>query len=312
MSSPTAYAAPAGTLASGLAASGAAYLCWGFFPLYWRLLADASSLEVIAHRVIWSVAVLGLFFLSSRERRDGLARDVRALVRRPAVTALLVMAAATAAFNWWINVRAVVTGNVTELGTGMFLTPLLSVLFGCIFYAERFTRARLLAFGLAAAGVAVLALSAGAVPWYAIGVSTSWAAYGAMKKRIPLSPWTSNLAEASVLLPAALLFAGSLIAGGAAGFSPDRPALALALAGTGPVTLVPMLLFAHAARVLPLYLLGFCQFLNPVLTILVGCLLLDEPYRTAYTVPLLFIGAAVVVFAVSEARAARTVRAPRD
>lgn len=296
---------PTTSLRSGLIASFAAYLCWGFFPLYWRLLSEADSTEVIAHRVIWSAIILGAYFLSAKERRAGLMRDILRLAQQPFLTALLIAAAATAALNWWINVHAAAVGRVTELGIGMFLTPLLSVLFGCIFYGERFTRTRLTAFGLAATGVAILATGSGAIPWYAIGVSTTWAAYGAMKKRITLSPWTSNLVESLLLAPAALLFAGSLVINGTAGFSPDHPGLALALVGTGAVTLVPMLLFAYAAQVLPLYTLGFCQFLNPILTILVGCLLMGEVYREEFTLPLALIGVAVVIFVYSETKVAR-------
>lgn len=284
---------------SGLAASFAAYLCWGFLPLYWRMLSAAGSVEVIAHRIVWTVVVLALFFTLTG-RMGELRRALGALRRRPALFGLVAMAAATAATNWWIHVYAVQAGRVMELGIGMFLTPLLSVLLGCLVFGERFTRLRLAAFLFAAAGVAILAGGYGRTPWVAVGVSTTWAAYGAFKKRITFSAWTSNAIESGLLAGFALAWLIHLALAGESSFGPEAPGLSLALAGTGVVTLIPMVAFAYAARALPLYLLGFCQFLNPILTVLVGCFILKEPYNPAYTMPLAAIGVAVALFVASE------------
>ena len=283
----------------GLLASGLAYLCWGFMPVYWTLLSPARSWEVIAHRIVWSLLVLLMLLLAFGRKRE-LASAFREIRTNGRLFLILAAAAASAGVNWWINVLAAHVDRVIELGIGMFLTPLLSVAIGCVFFRERLSGLRRIALLLAASGVAALAFNYGAVPWVAIGVSSTWAFYGALKKLVPLSPWASNTFECILMLPFALAYLSVLNLNGLSTFGPDDPGISLALAGTGIVTLIPMVAFAYAAQNLPLYLLGFSQFLNPVLTIAVGVFVLGEPFNSAFALPLAAIVLAAAVFIAAE------------
>lgn len=290
---------PTPNRAGGLTASFLAYLCWGFMPIYWSFLSRADSWEVIAHRVLWSLVVLAVIFTATGRLRT--ARDTaRLLWEQKRTLVLLFSAAAVAAVNWWINVLAAHVDRVIELGIGMFLTPLLSVAIGCLVFKERLSGLRRISLALAACGVAVLAFNYGRIPWIAVGVSATWACYGALKKKIRIDAWMSNAFECVVLLPAAAVYLWWLNAEGLSAFGPANPGVSTALAGLGVVTLIPMVAFAYAAQNLPLYLLGFCQFLNPVLTIFTGVVILGEPFNKAFAAPLLFIAAAVVLFISAE------------
>lgn len=285
--------------AGGLTASFLAYLCWGFMPIYWSFLSRAESWEVIAHRVLWSLVVLVVIF--TLRGRFGEVRDTaRLLWERKRILLLLLSASSIAAVNWWINVLAAHVDRVIELGIGMFLTPLLSVAIGCFVFKERLSGLRRISLLLAVCGVAVLAWNYGRIPWIAVGVSSTWACYGALKKKIEIDAWMSNAFECAVLLPAALAYLWWLNAHGLAAFGPANPGVTAALAGLGVVTLIPMVAFAYAAQNLPLYLLGFCQFLNPVLTIFTGVVILGEPFNDAFALPLVFIAAAVALFVTAE------------
>ncbi|MBE5702395.1 EamA family transporter RarD [Duodenibacillus massiliensis] len=282
-----------------------AYLCWGFMPVYWRLLSEAASWEVIAHRLIWSPLVI-LALLLLRGKFSGIAASVRLLAREHRQLFFLFCAAGFAALNWWINVVAVQQARVVELGIGMFLTPLMSICFGVVLFRE--TLGKLKAWGVAAAGIGIAVLIAGygTFPWIALGVSSTWAVYGVFKRVLTLDPWISNMLEACLLVPAAVIYVLWLNQTGAGHFLAGNEVLALALIGTGFVTSVPMIAFAYAVQNLPMTVFGFCQYLNPILTMTVGLVIFGEPFNDAFAVPLALVLAAVACFAVSEIRAAKS------
>ncbi|MDO5532967.1 EamA family transporter RarD [Sutterella sp.] len=305
---PTVSGGASPRLAVGVTAAFIAYLFWGFMPLYWKMLSEAWSWEVIAHRVCWSFIVITLLLIVTGRAHE-FRQTAGQLRRRPPLALMLVAAAMFAGLNWWINVLAVQIDRVVELGIGMFLTPLISMALGFLIFRERLSRLHVLSIAIAAAGVVVMTAGYGRIPVIALGVSSTWAIYGAFKKKITINPWVSNALESLIMMPLALVYLWNLHAAGeghflATGFS----GLSCALVGTGIITSIPMIAFAYSALNLPMYLLGFCQFLNPVLTILVGVFILGSPFNPAFAVPLVFIAVSVAVFLWAELKGVHVTR----
>lgn len=292
---------------AGLAAALVSYLFWGFMALYWNLLARADSWEVIAHRIVWTfVFVLALLLVRRRQRE--ILRTVKTLRRDLRRAWILLAAAVFASLNWWINVIGVVTEQVVQLGIGTFLTPLISVLLGVVFFSERLGRMKWTAIGLAAAGVALMIASFGQFPWIALGVSASWGLYGALKKKLMLDAQIGILLEVTVMLPFALGYAWHLQSAGLGSFLTGDAALSAALVGTGIVTSIPLVLFTFAAMNLPMNVLGFCQYLAPILTLLLGIFWFEEPFGKEELLPLLFIWSGTLLFSAAEARELRAAK----
>ena len=277
--------------AVGILASVVAYCFWGLMPLYWRQLAEAAPVEILAHRIIWSFVFI-MAGLVVAGRLPSAARVLGRLLRSPREngTFIIVLAAVFASVNWLVNILGVNTGRVVELGLGMFLTPLATVALGVIVFSEL----------LAACGVVVLIAGLDRFPWIAIGVSASWAIYGALKKKVTIDAADSVAIEHGLLLVPALAYIffapGGYASHFAGGFSSG---LSLLLIGTGIMTSIPMVLFSVSAQKLPMTLLGIIQYLNPVLTLSVGVVVFAEPVTDAEKAALAFIFAAVVLYVVS-------------
>ena len=292
---------------AGLAAALISYLFWGFMALYWNLLAGADSWEVIAHRVVWTF-VFVLALLLARGRKREILRTAKMLRRDLRRAEILLAAAVFASLNWWINVIGVVTEQVVQLGIGTFLTPLISVLLGVLFFSERLGRMKWTAIGLAAAGVALMIASFGQFPWIALGVSATWGIYGALKKKLMVDAQIGILLEVTVMLPVALWYAWHLQSAGLGHFLTGDAVLSLALVGTGIVTSIPLVLFTFAAMNLPMNVLGFCQYLSPILTLLLGIFWFKEPFGQEELLPLLFIWSGILVFCAAEVREMRAAK----
>lgn len=284
---------------AGLTAALVSYAIWGMMPLYWSRTAGALPLEVLSHRIVWAVACIALALLASG--RIGEVRGALAVMRRdPRQSALIFSAAVFASLNWLVNILGSHLERVVELGIGMFLTPLMTVLFGAIFYRERMSLLRCAAVGLAACGLAVMVASLGRLPLIAIGVSSTWAAYSAVKKSIRVDAMLSTGIEHALMLPFAAAFLIWLTAAGEGHFlSGGTPGLWVLLFGTGIVTSVPMVAYSFAAQRLPLNVLGVIQYLNPLLTISVGCLIMGEAIGVCEAIALGFIILGVTLFALA-------------
>ena len=292
---------------AGLAAALVSYLFWGFMALYWNLLAAADSWEVIAHRVVWTfVFVLALLLVRGRGKE--ISETVKTLVHDPRRAVLLLAAAVFASLNWWINVIGVISEQVVQLGIGTFLTPLISVLLGVLFFSERLGRMKWTAIGLAAAGVALMIASFGQFPWIALGVSATWGLYGAMKKKLMLDAQVGIFLEVTLMLPFALFYAVHLENTGFGHFLAGDAVLSAALVGTGIVTSIPLVLFTFAAMNLPMNVLGFCQYLAPILTLLLGIFWFEEPFGREELLPLLFIWSGILLFCAAEVREMRAAK----
>lgn len=274
----------------------AAFGFWGLTPIYYKLLPHVPPVEVLAHRVVWSVVFGGAFVTLSRSwpavrAALGDGRTLRAL----ALTASLV------SINWLIYIWAVVNDQVMSTSLGYYINPLVNVLLGMLFLGERLGRARTLAVALAAIGTASLAFEVGGLPWISLSLAFSFGFYGLIRKRLGLPPLAALFVETLLVAPLALLALGWFSLQGQSAFGTDvRTSLLLVLAG--PVTLLPLLWFAEAARRLPLITVGFFQYLAPTLTFLLATLVYGEAFTPAWAVTFVLIWSGLAVFTIDGLR----------
>jgi chloramphenicol-sensitive protein RarD len=276
----------------GVAATVGAFVVWGLFPLYWRLLQHVPSLQIIAHRVVWS-AVLVVGWLCLRERGAWLRR----IAVQPRARVTLALTSVLISCNWGLYIWSVNNGHVVEASLGYFINPLVNVLLGVVVLRERLTRPQWIAVAVAAAGVAWLTWQAGRAPWIALGLALSFGAYGLLRKLVQVDA-VSGLGMESVYLfaPALALVAwGEAGHGGAFvhGWSLGTDVL-LVLAGA--VTAVPLLGFAYGVRRIPLSLVGLLQYIAPTLQLLLGVVVFGEPFGPERALGFVLIWAALAIF----------------
>lgn len=288
----------------GVAFGAGAYLIWGLFPAFFGLLAFAAPAEVVAQRILWTlVVVLGVLALTGRLRQ---LRGIDARTWR-----LAAAASAAISINWGTYVFGVITGHVVECALGYFINPLVTVAFGVVLFRERLTRAQWVALGLGALAVVVLTVDYGRPPWIALVLACSFATYGLVKKVIRLDALPGIAAEGIVAAPFALTFVIGLMALGSSEFT-SSPAHFGLMVATGPVTLVPLLLFAVAAQRVPLSTMGILQYLTPALQMAWGVAVLHEPMPASRWAGFALIWAALAVFTTDALRRSRHTRRTRS
>ena len=256
---------------AGVFAAVLAYGLWGLMPLYFRLMAPATALEVVAHRVVWSLALL-LLWLGLRQQLAPLWQrlDARLLAR-------LGLAAVLVSINWLTYVWAVTHGRTLDASLGYFLLPLFNVALGVLVLGERLTRAEWIGVTLAAAGVAYLALVSPRLPWVALVLAASFSVYGLVKKQTELPAAEGMAVETGLIALPALAVLGWLASRGQLVFGHASPGIDALLVSTGLMTTVPLVAFAIAARRLTLAALGMLQYISPTLQFLLGVFVLHEP-----------------------------------
>jgi chloramphenicol-sensitive protein RarD len=257
-------------LRRGVLYGAAAYLLWGLFPLFWPLLEPSGALEILAHRMVWSLAVVGVLL--------GLARNwswVRRLSGRR--LGLLALAAVFITVNWGTYIWGVNNERVVETSLGYFANPLVTVVMGVVLLGERLRRLQWIAIGIASLAILVLTVDYGRPPWIAMVLAFSFAMYGLLKKQAGVGAVESLAVETAVLLLPAVAFLAFLASRGEGTFAGFGPGHAALLVASGVVTAVPLLAFGAAAIRVPLSTIGMLQYLAPVLQFLIGVLIYDEP-----------------------------------
>ena len=283
----------------------AAYTLWGFFPLYFHGLAPATAFEVLAHRIVWSL-VFCLAILAWQ--RD--LTWVRPLFARPKLVAGLAAAAAFVAINWGVYVAAVLNGHTRDAALGYFLNPLITVALGVVLLREPLRKLQWVAVSIGLAAAVYLTVAGGQVPIIALTLAVTFALYGLLKKRVgaSLDAVHGLTIETAVLLPVALLLLGPLswVGGTHVGFTSLGQAGGLMF--TVPITAIPLLLFAAAARRVPLVTIGLLQFLTPVMQLLCS-LLLGEVVTSTQWVGFVIVWVALAVLTVDSLRHRQRVQA---
>lgn len=287
---PTPTASDPAERSRGLAAGVGAYVIWGFFPLLFPLLKPAEPLEILAHRIIWSLVAVTVTMLLLRQSwgwlRQALTRE-----RLPWVLA----AAVLIGVNWLTYIWAVNTNHVVEASLGYFINPLVNIVLGVVLFGERMTRGGRLGTILAAAGVGVIAWENWAGLWVSLVLAFSFGLYGAVKKRATAPALGGLFLESAVLLPAALAYWAWLASTGGNHFS-DSPAQAGLLVLGGVLTAIPLWLFAVAARRLPYGVVGILQYLGPTIQFILGITVFGQHVTPSYWAGLALVWAGSVVY----------------
>jgi len=273
----------------GIAYASAAYLLWGVFPIYFKALQGVAPLEILAHRIVWSLVVCAALLLALRRWQW-----LTGLWRQPRVLAWFVASSVMVAMNWFVYIWAVNAGRVVDASLGYFINPLVNVLIGAAFLHERLRGAQWIAVGVAAAGVLWLTWQAAAVPWIGLVLALSFGLYGLLRKTAALGALEGLTLETMLLAPIAAAYLVWLVQAGHSEFVQADATTRLLLAAAGPITAAPLLLFAAGARRIAFSTLGLLQYLGPSLQLLIGVWLYNEPFaERAFGYVLIWIALAV-------------------
>jgi chloramphenicol-sensitive protein RarD len=281
----------------GLLAGVTAYLLWGLFPLYWPLLKPAGAVEILSHRIAWSVLTTAAILLATRK-----GRALVAVVRDPRARKLLALAAVVVAVNWGTYIWGVNHHRVVETSLGYFVNPLVTVLMGVVVLGERLRRAQWVAVAIAAVAVLGLTVEYGHPPWVALVLALSFGTYGLAKKQAGVPAVESLTFETLVLAPLALGYLTWLGITGRGHFAGHGAGHATLLVLTGVVTAVPLLFFGAAAIRVPLTTLGLLQYVAPVIQFLLGVTALGEHVSAVRWAGFVLVWVALVVFTVDSTR----------
>lgn len=274
----------------GFAFAVAAYLMWGFLPLYMKALGHIPPSEVVAHRVLWSVPVAGLVLLWL-----GRTGDLWRALKTPRMLAMGLVTAALISVNWGVYVWAIGSGHALDAALGYYINPLFSIGLGALVLGERLTRGQLVAIALAFCAVAILTWDAGRLPVVALSLTVTWGFYALCKRALPIGPNQGFMLEVLILLPPAVGYLIWLWVGGQTHFGGTATDTWL-LVGCGIVTAVPLMTYANGAKGLRLTTIGILQYIAPTLIFLTAVFLFGEPFSGVKLVAFGFIWAALAVY----------------
>ena len=281
-----------------------AYGLWGMFPLFFPLLEPAAPVEILAHRIVWSlVAVAVVLAIASN------LRAIVAMLRNRRLALLLSAAALLIAANWGVFIYAVNSDHVLESSLGYFITPIVSAAFGVLVFRERLRVAQLAALTLGTCAVLVLTVDYGRLPWIALTLALTFGTYGLIKKLADVGAAESLAVETLVLLAPALVYVALLEGSGEGTFAGEGIGHAALIVAAGPVTAVPLLFFAGAVTRIPLTLVGMLQYITPTLHFLIGLLIVGEDMPVSRWIGFGLVWIALVILTADALRAAQRSRA---
>jgi chloramphenicol-sensitive protein RarD len=277
---------------TGILSAALAFLCWGLFPLYFHAIDEVPPLQILAHRMVWSLLFL-VIVLTVRRQWGWLAQ-----ARQPKVLLSFIASAFFLSANWGIYIWAVNSGHVIESSLGYFINPLVNITFGYVLLKERLRPAQWGAIALAAIGVAWLTWQAGTLPGIALLLACTFGIYGLLRKTAALGALEGLSFETMVLFPLALVYVAWLTLHGQNAFlNTSSDTTRLLLIAAGPITAIPLLLFASGARKIPLSVLGLLQYLSPTLQFFLGVWIFHEHFDSTKLVGFVLIWSALALFA---------------
>lgn len=269
-----------------------AYALWGFFPIYWKFLHRVPAMQVIGHRIGWSFILLIVFILLTKQWQD-----FRSAALTSAKTiGIYSIAGVLLTINWLVYVWGVNAGFIVETSLGYFINPLLSVLLGVIFLRERLRLAQWVPVIIAAAGVIYLTFVYGRLPWIALSLAFSFGFYGLVKKLAPLGSLYGLTLETGIVFPIALIYLALVEFNGTGAFLHENSLTNILLIGAGVVTTIPLLMFASAAKQIPLTVVGLLQYIAPTIQFLIGVFIYKEPFDHAHLIGFGIVWVALVIF----------------
>lgn len=279
----------------------AAYVLWGILPVYWKALELVSPFEILSSRFMWSCVFVFLLIIFQK-KWPLFAKEVKLVFSNVKTGAAMVAAGITISFNWGTFIWAVNNGHIVETSMGYYINPLVSILFAVVFLRERLDKMQLAAITCAFIGVASMVYSFGKIPWVSLTLAFTFALYGLLKKILPVSALTSIMLETLLITPLALVYEYSLWQQGISFYAYGNLQIIMMLTGAGVVTAIPLLLFTAGARLLPLKIIGFLQYISPTLTLLIGVFVYNEAFTASHLLAFGWIWAALLLFIVSQLR----------
>ena len=279
----------------------AAYVLWGILPVYWKALELVSPFEILSSRFMWSCVFVFLLIIFQK-KWPLFAKEVKQVFSNVKTGAAMAAAGITISFNWGTFIWAVNNGHIVETSMGYYINPLVSILFAVVFLRERLDKMQLAAITCAFIGVASMVYSFGKIPWVSLTLAFTFALYGLLKKILPVSALTSIMLETLLITPLALVYEYSLWQQGVSFYASGNLQVIMMLTGAGVVTAIPLLLFTAGARLLPLKIIGFLQYISPTLTLLIGVFVYNEAFTASHLLAFGWIWAALLLFIVSQLR----------
>jgi len=286
---------------AGLGLALTVYLLWGALPLYLKAVSHIPALEVVAHRVLWSLPIAALVLVVTRR-----FSDVWHLLRKPRMIGMALITAALITANWLTYVYAIGSGHAVEAALGYYINPLISVVIAAVVLKEQLRPAQFAAVGLAVIAVGILAWDAGGLPWISLTLATTWGFYALFRKTLPLGPNQGFFLEVLILSVPALAYVIYVESAGVGHFIADAgPYDAWLLAFAGVATAVPLIIYANAAKLLRLSTIGIMQYIAPSFVFLIAVFVFKEPFGSTKLIAFCFIWASLVVYSVSMFRGRR-------
>lgn len=279
----------------------AAYVLWGILPVYWKALELVSPFEILSSRFMWSCVFVFLLIIFQK-KWPLFAKEVKQVFSNLKTGTAMIAAGITISFNWGTFIWAVNNGHIVETSMGYYINPLVSILFAVVFLRERLDKMQLAAITCAFIGVASMVYSFGKIPWVSLTLAFTFALYGLLKKILPVSALTSIMLETLLITPLALVYEYSLCQQGVSFYASGNLQVIMMLTGAGVVTAIPLLLFTAGARLLPLKIIGFLQYISPTLTLLIGVFVYNESFTASHLLAFGWIWAALLLFIVSQLR----------
>ena len=269
-----------------------AFFCWGLFPLYFHAIGEVPALEILAHRMLWSLLFLGLV-LTARQQWKWLPQ----VLRNPRVLGSFVASALLLTANWFVYIWSVNNGHVIDASLGYFINPLVNVLLGLLVLKEKLRRGQWFAIAVAASGVLWLTWSAGQLPWIALILGVTFGGYGLLRKTAALAALEGLSLETMLLFPLALVYVLWLTLHGQNTFiNTPYDGTRWLLAAAGPITAIPLVMFAAGARKIPMSVLGLLQYLSPTMQALLGVWVFHETFPPARLIGFVIIWAALGLY----------------
>lgn len=279
----------------------ATYVLWGILPVYWKALELVSPFEILSSRFMWSCVFVFLLIIFQK-KWPLFTKEVKQVFSNVKTGAAMAAAGITISFNWGTFIWAVNNGHIVETSMGYYINPLVSILFAVVFLRERLDKMQLAAITCAFIGVASMVYSFGKIPWVSLTLAFTFALYGLLKKILPVSALTSIMLETLLITPLALVYEYSLWQQGVSFYASGNLQVIMMLTGAGVVTAIPLLLFTAGARLLPLKIIGFLQYISPTLTLLIGVFVYNEAFTASHLLAFGWIWAALLLFIVSQLR----------
>lgn len=264
---------------------------WGLLPLYLKMMRDVAPLEILLHRMIWSLVFVVLILAC--KRHFGWLKDV---VKNPKILLTFALSALCIALNWFTYIWAVNSNHVVDASLGYFISPLINVVMGYFILHERMRPAQWCALAIAALGVLWLTIQAGQIPWIALVLATTFGLYGLLRKIAKLESLEGLSLETAMLAPLALIWLTFIAHNNQSSFVEGSNSTRLLLMLAGPITAIPLLFFSAAARRIPLYLLGLLQYITPTGQMLLGLIVWHEPFTGAKMIGFLIIWSALAIY----------------